>query len=208
MCRYESAEEDEVVFKEGSESDKLYLIVSGRAQVVANRIRNSSESHLVLEQRVTLQRSLECNGRPMCHGVEEITIAELDSGAFFGEQGLVFGTTRACGVKTVEKSLLLSVSKSDFANFVKICPLAKQELVKSVKRRMLRRMESLQIPFLAGIPSDMISSLADSVQLDEFPANTIIFSQGEEGDRCVLLVFFIYWILINEGPILCVAGFS
>ena len=68
MCRYEAYESGQIVFEEDSHADKLFLVLSGVAQVVAkpelaSSIRSvpSESPQAVPEQAVALKRSLECS---------------------------------------------------------------------------------------------------------------------------------------------------
>lgn len=198
MCRYEAFESDKMVFEEDSSADKLYLILNGVVQVVAKTplalsLQNchSMSSRALSEQAVTLLRSLECStGRKtILEGFDEphAMIAELTSGDYFGETALVFDIDRTCGVRTTEKCLFLTVHKTDFENFLKIC-LIEESLEKVIKRRMVSKFSTLGIPFLTGIPDELLSSLAASVTISEVPKDHAIFNQGDVGDRFYIIV--------------------
>ncbi|KAL7525496.1 hypothetical protein ACHAXR_001031, partial [Thalassiosira sp. AJA248-18] len=197
MCRYEAFDSGQTVFEEDSDADKLFLVLNGVAQVVAKsepasfRSKLSESSPAFSEQSVALQRSLECSGdrKPIVAGTDmpHVTIAELKSGDYFGETALVFNIDRTCGVKTVEKCLFLTVHRADFENFLKICPI--EETLKTViKQRMVSKLSSLGIPFLNGIPDEMLSSLATSVEINEVREDDVIFRQGDIGDRFYIIV--------------------
>jgi CRP-like cAMP-binding protein len=206
MCRYEAFDSGQVVFEENSQAKKLYLVLSGLAQVVAkdlpsvpslrgvrpNTASSTSSRSLptstFLEQSVALQRSLECSCD--CTSLvesDEVAIAELTNGQYFGETALVFNIDRTCSVKTAEKSLFLTVHKTDFENFLKICPI-EESLKAVIKQRMVSKLSSLGIPFLNGIPEDMISSLTSSVAINEVPSNHAVFCQGDVGDNFYIIV--------------------
>jgi adenylate kinase len=198
MCRYEAYESGQIVFEEDSHADKLFLVLSGVAQVVAkpelaSSIRSvpSESPQAVPEQAVALKRSLECScdRKTMLERRDAplVPIAELKSGDYFGETGLVFNIDRTCGVRTAEKCLFLTVHKTDFENFLKICPI-EETLKRVIKQRMVSKLSSLGIPFLKGIPEDMLSSLASSVSINEVPKDHIIFKQGDVGDRFYIIV--------------------
>jgi adenylate kinase len=198
MCRYEAFESNQIVFEEDSAADRLFLVLSGVAQVVAKpgrvpSFRNApSESpQAISEQTVALKRSLECScdRKSMLErrGAPLVPIAELKSGDYFGETALVFNIDRTCGVRTAEKCLFLTVHRTDFDNFLKICPI-EESLKRVIKQRMVSRLSSLGIPFLNGIPDVMLSSLASSVSINEVPKDHVIFNQGDVGDRFYIIV--------------------
>lgn len=198
MCRYEAFESNRVVFEEDSVADKLFLVLSGVAQVIAkpDQVVASSSTHKSpqLEQAMTLRRTLECSRSEMRFSTiererknEPLVIAELKSGDYFGETALVFNIDRTCGVRTIEKCLFLTVHKTDFENFIKICPI-KETLTRVIKQRMVGKLTSLRIPFMAGIPETLMSKLADSVSINEVPKDHVIFKQGDVGDRFYIII--------------------
>ncbi|KAL3789922.1 hypothetical protein HJC23_010607 [Cyclotella cryptica] len=195
MCRYEALDSGQTVFEEDDQAEKLYLVLSGVAQVIAKetpatRVLHAiaSKKNLFSEQSVALQRSLECSCQK--HTLEqstEIVIAELKSGDYFGETGLIFNIDRTCKVRTSEKALFLTVHKMDFRNFLKICPMEKSlEVV--IKERMVSKLSSLAIPFLSGIPQEMYCKLTDSVTINAVPKDHVIFRQGDVGDKFYIIV--------------------
>jgi CRP-like cAMP-binding protein len=198
MCRYEAFDSDKTVFEEDSSADKLYVILSGVVQVIAKsplalslQSCPSVPSRALSEQAVTLLRSLECStGRKtILEGFDEphAMIAELTGGDYFGETALVFNIARTCGVRTTEKCLFLTVHKTDFENFLKICPI-EESLEKVIKRRMVSKFSTLGIPFLNGIPDELLSALAATVTISEVPKDHVIFNQGDLGDRFYIIV--------------------
>jgi CRP-like cAMP-binding protein len=117
MCRYEAFESNRVVFEQDSVADKLFLVLSGVAQVIAKPeqvvAESSTHKSSPLEQAMTLRRTLECSSSEMRFSQiererrnEPLIIAELKSGDYFGETALVFNIDRTCGVRTIEVSLL------------------------------------------------------------------------------------------------------
>ncbi|KAL9187931.1 hypothetical protein ACHAXT_006309 [Thalassiosira profunda] len=192
MCRYEAFDVGETVFQEGSDADKLFLVLSGVAKVIAKsdlrRTQPAEVQPVLSEKSVALKRSFECSGdqRPLTAGVD-ITIAELKSGDYFGETGLVFNINRTCSVNTAEKCLFLTVSKADFTNFLRTCPIA-GSLKAVIKQRMVSRLSSLGIPFLDGIPDEMLASLGSSVEINDLPEGEVVFRQEDAGDRFYIVV--------------------
>lgn len=150
MCRYEAFDSGQTVFEEDDQAEKLYLVLSGVAQVIAKETPTTrvlqvmaSKRNLFSEQSVALQRSLECScQKQTLEQSTEIVIAELKSGDYFGETGLIFNIDRTCKVRTYEKALFLTVHKVDFKNFLKICPM-ERSLEVVIKERMVSKLSSL-----------------------------------------------------------------
>jgi CRP-like cAMP-binding protein len=98
MCRYEAYESGQILFGEDSDAVKLFLVLSGFAQVVAKpeltaslRGVPSELSQAVTEQAVELTRSLKCSWtgirwRAEMHHLSPIV--EQKSGDYFGETAL------------------------------------------------------------------------------------------------------------------------
>lgn len=132
LCRYEAFDSRQVIFEQDDQADKLYLVLGGVAQVIAIEAPASRGLHAVTSKRemyyseasVALQRSLECssNRRTFLQS-SEIVIADLQPGDYFGETALCLDLDRTCKVITLEKSLMLTVHKTDFRNFLNICPI-------------------------------------------------------------------------------------
>ena len=150
MCRYEAFDSKKIIFEQDDKAEKLYLILNGVAEVVAKEapvcsgaLPMTSQGQSVAERAVALQRSLECNcPRQTLLQSSDVVIADLRSGDYFGETALILNMDRTCKVRTVEKSLFLTVNKVDFKNFLSICPI--ENTMKSVvKHRLLSRLSSL-----------------------------------------------------------------
>jgi len=194
MCRYEAYDTNTVVFEEDDTADRLFLVLSGVAQVVARSDINSSST----EQSIALHRSFISSSSTSTeqstrssdteNDAQHVSIAELKSGDYFGETALVFDINRTCGVRTADKCLFLTINRNDFDNFVKICPNIEESLKQVIKQRMVSKLSSLGIPFLSGITEDMLSSLATCVTIEEVPADHVIFKQGDVGDCFYIIV--------------------
>ncbi|KAL7467818.1 hypothetical protein ACHAXS_008058 [Conticribra weissflogii] len=198
MCRYEAFENNQVVFEENSKADKLYLVLSGVAKVIAKNpippqppssTEEPSTKGRISERFVALQRSLECSSdkKGSLMGTDEVVVADLRSGDYFGETALVFNIDRTCSVRTGGKSVFLSVHKTDFVNFLKICPI-EESLKEVIKARMVAKLFTLGIPFLGGIPGGMMSALTKSLVIEEIPKDATIFKQGDSGDKFYIIV--------------------
>lgn len=133
MCRYEAFDANQVVFTENSIGTKLYLVLSGKAQVIAKdrmsrddqpmSLQATSSCRRAIEKSIVLQRSFVCGDHQnaLLSAAGEVTIAELTTGSFFGETALVFDIGRTSSIRTSEKSLFLTIDKTDFRNFLHIC---------------------------------------------------------------------------------------
>ena len=177
MCKYESLEADEVVFEENTPGDKLYIILSGSAKVLAPQ-----------QPWISIQQSLEW-GNEIDRNNENVTVAGLKNGDYFGETSLFVNVNRTSTVKTSGKSLFVTVERKTFENFCAVCPQIKQDMQMVMKERMVSNLSSLSIPFLIGIPPSSLKMLTNDVQVKETTAGEVIFKQNDVGDRFYIIVF-------------------
>ena len=134
MCKYEALSKDQIVFEENSPGSKLYIILSGSVSILAPQwVGNAT----------VLQQSLEWG---KC---KKVSVGQLECGDYFGEISLFANINRTSTVIAKEKSLLLTVEKKTFENFLMVCPL-KNSMTSVMKERMVTKLSSLNIPFLMG----------------------------------------------------------
>lgn len=118
---------------------------------------------------------------------QEIVLAKLDSGAYFGEQALLSDTPsrRNASVKALTDLVVLKISYNTFQQ-----TLNKNENIKTILRLVGNRQSSQkmakQISLLHFIPEDLMERLDGKII--EFPDQEIIFFQGDQPD-------YIYFIL-------------
>ena len=183
MCQYEALDADKVVFEENSLGSKFYIVLSGVAIVLAGTSESGTE----------LERSLEhsCNDSASqsdsVEGSGAIFLAELTNGDYFGETALFIKIPRTTTVKTKKKCLFVTVDKTAFENFLKVCPI-KESMMAVMKERILSKISSLGIPFLYGIPDQTLKSLQNSAKIHETPDGKVIFQEGDAGDRFYIIV--------------------
>lgn len=195
-CRYEAFDAGDVVFEQDTSGSKLYIVLSGAATVV---VRGGSGGP-VREESIRAQkfcRSLEsaidvATDEAPSSGTTstndgDVVLAHLKQGSYFGEAALIVDVPRTTTVKAKEKSLFVSVDKTDFRNFLKLCQI-KDSMTNVMKERLLCKLTHLEIPFLQGISEEKMKSLIDSTEIKQFNDGEIVFNQGDEGDRFYIIV--------------------
>jgi len=90
--RQEHFEPGQNVFTQGDVGDRLYIIIKGKAQVLITD--------------------------PQDPNSEEKTVAQLNTGEFFGEIALMHRIQRTATVRCIEQMDLLSIEKSDFSAMI------------------------------------------------------------------------------------------
>lgn len=181
MCKFEALEANQMVVEENTPGDKLFILVSGRATVLAPQwVGNAT----VLQQSMELgvERGEQKRKRT------SVIVADLKSGDHFGETALFVNINRTSTVQTVSKCLFVSVEKRTFENFCKVCPDIKEKLTTVMKERMVSKLSSLGIPFLIGIPTKLLRSLTSLVEIHETQDNEIIFKENDIGDRFFIII--------------------
>lgn len=178
MCQYEAMDSDCTVFEENAVANKFYILLSGKATVLAPQWVGSSS---------LLQQSLEW-GNYDDRSSSSIIVAGLKSGDYFGETSLFVNTNRTCTIRTTEKCLFISVGKKTFENFCAVCPQLKEKMREVMKQRMVSKLSSLGIPFLDGIPPSSMQLLTDQVEVQDYNEGEIIFSEGDVGNRFYIVV--------------------
>ena len=178
MCRYEALDANSVVFEENTPGDKLYILLSGKATVLAPKwIGNAT----------VLQQSLEWGSQNEKNDYDVI-VAGLKSGDYFGETALFVNINRTSTIRTTEKSLFVTVGKRTFENFCAVCPEIKEKMQIVMKARMVSKLSSLGIPFLNGIPPASMQMLTNHVEVHETQQDEVIFNEGDAGDRFYIIV--------------------
>mmetsp|Transcript_27239 Transcript_27239/g.40085 ORF Transcript_27239/g.40085 Transcript_27239/m.40085 type:complete len:615 (-) Transcript_27239:563-2407(-) len=197
MCRYEALDAKQTVFEEGSEGSKLYIVLSGVTSVLAGnngvKPQTDGSSDGKSKKATALQRSMEWssakkeenNGK--AEDEKEVLLADLKHGDYFGETALFFNIPRTTTVKTKEKTLLVTVDKTDFENFLKVCPI-KESMTTVMKERMVGKLSTLGIPFLEGIPAVKLNSLTSSVEIHNMSDGQVVFREGDAGDQFYIIV--------------------
>ncbi|MDQ7773027.1 MAG: cyclic nucleotide-binding domain-containing protein [Elusimicrobiales bacterium] len=115
---------DEVIFRERSEGDTLFIIVSGS---------------------VAIEKKLDDEGKAFK------TLAILSAGEFFGEMAVLEGQTRFAQARAESDSVLYEVRRAEFFSFIRTHPgngiSIFTEIMKSVLRRLQHTSSELTMLF-------------------------------------------------------------
>jgi len=109
MLKEESHKEGEVIFSQGSDADRFYIIYQGKVNIT--RI----------------------------HRKEEQELASLIGGDYFGEEGLLSNGKRSATVSTIEQTYLFMLDRDEFKAIIKKYPKLKAAFEVSVASRKLSR---------------------------------------------------------------------
>lgn len=146
-----------VVFDEGDPGNQLFLIIEGRAEVVAHT------------------------------KAIPVVLATLGRGDIFGEIALLTpGARRTAAVHCVTALRTMALSAEVFQALVQRFPQAKEHLRESVRRLLAFNFLRLATPF-SSIDPGHLRVLAERVEEVASPKGSEIVRQGEPGDACYLI---------------------
>ena len=103
------------LFSQGDKGDSMYLIESGRVRI---SIRDDDK--------------------------QELTLAELAQGDFFGEMAIIDGRQRSADARVLEDARLAILSRDDFLRFVRTKPDVALEMLAALTDRLRRTDELLR----------------------------------------------------------------
>src|SRR6185295_2661249 len=103
------------LFRQGDKGDAMYLIESGRVRI---SIRDEEE--------------------------QEVTLAELAQGDFFGEMSIIDGRQCSADAKVIEDSKLAVLSREAFLKFVRKKPDVALEMLGALSERLRRTVQLLR----------------------------------------------------------------
>ena len=107
--------EDEVVFQEGDFGDKLYIVMHGHVEVLTTGPTG-----------------------------EEVRLAALRDGDYFGEMALLEDVPRMAAVRTRAPTQLLSLEREQFLNLMNTIPDMRSQFERAVRLRQQENVAALK----------------------------------------------------------------
>ena len=153
------------LFRQGDSGDAMYLIESGRVRI---SIRD--------------------------HDKQELTLAELAQGDFFGEMSIIDGRQRSADAQVIEDSRLAVLSRDAFLSFVRTKPDVALEMLSALTDRLRRTDELLRsrVSRNANEEEKARETLADRA------ADLIAEFGGSWKFIIVSFMAIILWIVLNS----------
>ena len=161
------------LFRQGDNGDAMYLIESGRVRI---SIRD--------------------------HDKQEVTLAELAQGDFFGEMSIIDGRQRSADAKVIEDSRLAILSRDAFLTFVRKKPDVALEMLSALTDRLRRTDELLRSRVSRNVNEEQEARLT----LADRAADIIAEFGGSWKFIGVSIGLIIFWIVFNSY--LLVRGFD
>lgn len=161
------------LFRQGDSGDAMYLIESGRVRIT---IRDEDK--------------------------QEVTLAELAQGDFFGEMSIIDGRKRSADAKVTEDSRLAVLSREAFLSFVRKKPDVALEMLSALTDRLRRTDELLRSRVSRNVNEEEEARLT----LADRAADIIAEFGGSWKFIGVSIALIIFWIIFNSY--ILVSGFD
>ena len=153
------------LFRQGDTGDAMYLIESGRVRI---SIRDDEE--------------------------QEVTLAELAQGDFFGEMSIIDGRQRSADANVIEESKLAVLSREAFLTFVRKKPDVALEMLSALSERLRRTDQLLRSRVSRNVNEEEKARLT----LADRAADLIAEFGGSWKFIGVSIALIIFWIIFNS----------
>jgi CRP/FNR family transcriptional regulator, cyclic AMP receptor protein len=161
------------LFRQGDKGDAMYLIESGRVRI-----------------------SIHDDDK------QEVTLAELAQGDFFGEMSIIDGRQRSADAKVIEDANLAILSREAFLSFVRTNPNVALEMLSALTDRLRRTDDLLRSRVSRNVNDEAQarSTLADRA------ADLIAEFGGSWKFIGASMALIIFWIILNS--VILIRGFD
>lgn len=153
------------LFKQGDKGDAMYLIESGRVRI---SIRDDDD--------------------------QELTLAELAQGDFFGEMSIIDGRQRSADARVIEDAQFAILSRDAFLSFVRSNPDVALEMLSALTDRLRRTDELLRSRVSRNANEEEKARLT----LADRAADLIAEFGGSWKFIGVSIALIIFWIVFNS----------
>ncbi|HEY0727486.1 MAG TPA: DUF1003 domain-containing protein [Pyrinomonadaceae bacterium] len=153
------------LFRQGDTGDSMYLIESGRVRI---SIRD--------------------------HDKQELTLAELAQGDFFGEMSIIDGRQRSADAQVIENARLAVLSRDAFLSFVRKKPDVALEMLSALTDRLRRTDELLRSRVSRNVNDEEEARLT----LADRAADLIAEFGGSWKFIIISMLLIIFWIIFNS----------
>jgi uncharacterized membrane protein len=161
------------LFRQGDKGDAMYLIESGRVRI---SIRDDES--------------------------QEVTLAELAQGDFFGEMSIIDGRQRSADAHVIEDARLAILSRDAFLSFVRTNPDVALEMLSALTDRLRRTDELLRSRVSRNVNEEERARLT----VADRAADLIAEFGGSWKFIGVSIALIIFWIIFNS--VILIRGFD
>jgi len=118
------------------------------------------------------------------NGAAPRVVNHLGRGDYFGEIGLLTGSTRNATVRATRETQVMELDRDGFMTMISTSDLTSQELSRVMRQRVIANGLALALP---ALDARQAASLAERVQRRHYDAGQAIVRQGEPSDAFYLL---------------------
>ena len=161
------------LFRQGDKGDAMYLIESGRVRI---SIHDDDQ--------------------------QEVTLAELAQGDFFGEMAIIDGRQRSADAHVIEDARLAILSRDAFLSFVRNNPDVALEMLSALTERLRRTDDLLRSRVSRNVNEEDKARLT----LADRAADLIAEFGGSWKFIILSMALIIFWIIFNS--VILVRGFD
>lgn len=154
-----------LLFRQGDSGDAMFLIESGRVRI---SIRDDDR--------------------------QELTLAELAQGDFFGEMSIIDGRQRSADAHVIENARLAVLSRDAFLSFVRKKPDVALEMLSALTDRLRRTDELLRSRVSRNVNEEEQARLT----LADRAADLIAEFGGSWKFIIISMLLIIFWIIFNS----------
>jgi CRP/FNR family transcriptional regulator, cyclic AMP receptor protein len=165
LLREKTVPQNTALFNQGDQGNAMYLIESGRVRI---SIRDEDE--------------------------QELTLAELAQGDFFGEMSIIDGRQRSADARVLEEARLAVLPRDDFLRFVRTKPDIALEMLSALTDRLRRTDELLRSRVSRNANEEEKARLT----LADRAADLIAEFGGSWKFIGVSMGFIVFWIFFNS----------
>jgi len=155
--RYQTVSQGEFVFKEGDSGDSIYIINNGEVEIISRDRRGN-----------------------------DVALATLKEGDFFGEFGFFSNARREASVRAKSPASLLEIVKKDIADIIERHRRVAGVIFDFYKERVVDRLMALSPVFEPVTPGDRKVILA-RLTSSKYESGATIVRQGDIGDTMYLI---------------------
>lgn len=153
----------DVIYRSEESAEALYIIESGRVKLI-----------------------------PATSG-EEISFVELDTGAIFGEMGLLTGRPHAESAQTITEVTLWALSRKDFWELTGEYPAIRVALSTRLRAHLSPEDQALAVeqlrgvPLFADLPRDALQGISKRLLLRHVPKDELVYAEGTPGNALYII---------------------
>lgn len=158
-----------------------------RETFLAARVREYRDGEIILRQNdytsdflVISSGRVELWKRPE-QSAQEVRVAELTAGNFFGEMSLISGRRRTATAKAIGETRLIEIPRKAILKLLASAPRARALVDQAF---MLRAFGGYLFP---GIPEAQLGALVDRATVESVGKDAVIFREGDPSDAFYLI---------------------